>query len=69
MLWGGAEAPLAPLCYGAFALIRAMSSGHGRRSAATRDVGGVARTDCPARRAVEYELGGRSGLTCVPAFA
>ena len=26
MLAGGAEAPLAPLCFGAFAIIRAMST-------------------------------------------
>jgi 3-oxoacyl-(acyl-carrier-protein) synthase len=26
MIAGGAEAPLAPLCFGAFALIRAMST-------------------------------------------
>jgi 3-oxoacyl-[acyl-carrier-protein] synthase II len=36
MLAGGAEAPLAPLCYGAFALIRAMSTRNDDPAAASR---------------------------------
>lgn len=36
MLAGGAEAPLAPLCYGAFALIRAMSTRNDDPSRASR---------------------------------
>jgi 3-oxoacyl-[acyl-carrier-protein] synthase II len=36
MLAGGAEAPLAPLCYGAFALIRAMSTRNDDPSTASR---------------------------------
>lgn len=36
MLCGGAEAPLAPLCYGAFALIRAMSTRNDDPSSASR---------------------------------
>lgn len=36
MLAGGAEAPLAPLCYGAFALIRAMSARNDEPSTASR---------------------------------
>ncbi len=36
MLAGGAEAPLAPLCYGAFALIRAMSTRNDEPGAASR---------------------------------
>jgi 3-oxoacyl-[acyl-carrier-protein] synthase II len=36
MLAGGAEAPLAPLCYGAFALIRAMSTRNEEPAAASR---------------------------------
>jgi 3-oxoacyl-[acyl-carrier-protein] synthase II len=36
MLAGGAEAPLAPLCFGAFALIRAMSTRNEEPSAACR---------------------------------
>ncbi len=41
MLAGGAEAPLAPLCYGAFAVIRAMSTRNDDPTAASRpfDVG------------------------------
>jgi 3-oxoacyl-[acyl-carrier-protein] synthase II len=35
-LAGGAEAPLAPLCYGAFAVIRAMSTRNGEPAAASR---------------------------------
>ncbi len=36
MLAGGAEAPLAPLCYGAFAIIRAMSTRNDEPAAASR---------------------------------
>jgi len=36
MLAGGAEAPLAPLCYGAFAVIRAMSTRNDEPAAASR---------------------------------
>ncbi len=36
MLAGGAEAPLAPLCYGAFALIRAMSTRNDEPASASR---------------------------------
>jgi len=36
MIAGGAEAPLAPLCYGAFALIRAMSTRNDDPAAASR---------------------------------
>jgi 3-oxoacyl-[acyl-carrier-protein] synthase II len=36
MLAGGAEAPLAPLCYGAFAIIRAMSTRNDEPGAASR---------------------------------
>jgi len=36
MLAGGAEAPLAPLCYGAFAIIRAMSTRNDDPAAASR---------------------------------
>lgn len=36
MLAGGAEAPLAPLCYGAFAIIRAMSTRNDEPEAASR---------------------------------
>ena len=36
MLGGGAEAPLAPLCYGAFAVIRAMSTRNDDPAAASR---------------------------------
>ena len=36
MFAGGAEAPLAPLCYGAFAIIRAMSTRDDDPSAASR---------------------------------
>jgi 3-oxoacyl-[acyl-carrier-protein] synthase II len=36
MIAGGAEAPLAPLCYGAFALIRAMSTRNDDPSSASR---------------------------------
>ncbi len=36
MLAGGAEAPLAPLCYGAFTLIRAMSTRNGEPARASR---------------------------------
>src|SRR3954463_7828219 len=36
MISGGAEAPLAPLCFGAFALIRAMSTRNDDRSSASR---------------------------------
>lgn len=36
MLCGGAEAPLAPLCYGAFALIRAMSTRNDDPASASR---------------------------------
>jgi 3-oxoacyl-[acyl-carrier-protein] synthase II len=36
MLAGGAEAPLAPLCYGAFAVIRAMSTRNGDPATASR---------------------------------
>src|SRR5204863_7314216 len=36
MIAGGAEAPLAPLCFGAFALIRAMSTRNGEPEKAAR---------------------------------
>ena len=36
MVAGGAEAPLAPLCFGAFALIRAMSTRNGEPESASR---------------------------------
>ena len=36
MISGGAEAPLAPLCFGAFALIRAMSTRNDDPGAASR---------------------------------
>ena len=36
MLAGGAEAPLAPLCYGAFAIIRAMSTRNDEPAEASR---------------------------------
>jgi 3-oxoacyl-[acyl-carrier-protein] synthase II len=36
MIAGGAEAPLAPLCYGAFAIIRAMSTRNDEPAAASR---------------------------------
>jgi hypothetical protein len=42
------------------------TSGRGRRRATTRDLGGVARNDCPARRAVEYELGRTSDVALGP---
>ncbi len=49
MLAGGAEAPLAPLCFGAFAIIRAMSTRNDDPTAASRRSTGTGRL-CDGKR-------------------